>query len=121
MISDPRTLGQQGEAAACAYLKTAGFTIIDTNFRTKAAEVDIIAKDDPFICFIEVKTRNSLKKGLPREAVTLPKQQKIIQAALLYCQKKNIHNPNIRFDVVEVIKKKDSLSVNLIKHAFQAG
>jgi putative endonuclease len=112
--------GDAGETAARSYLESLGFTILDTNWRTRFAEIDIIAKDGDTLCFIEVKTRYNLKKGMPAEAVTLPKQKKIIQAALFYCQKKKIDHPMMRFDVVEVLMVDETLSVNLIKHAFQA-
>lgn len=82
--------------------------------------MDIIARDKDTFCFIEVKTRASLRKGYPREALTLAKQNKLIRAALCYCQKHNIDNSPIRFDLVEVYKKNGKLTVNLIKHAFQA-
>ncbi len=55
MVSEKQTLGQQGERAAISFLKTRGFTILETNYRTKPAEIDIIAKDNDCICFIEVK------------------------------------------------------------------
>jgi len=120
MTSDKKTLGQQGEAAAISFLKTKGFNILETNYRTKPAEIDIIARDNDFICFIEVKTRKSLKKGLPRESVNQTKQKKIITGSLYYLKAKKLMNSRIRFDVVEVLEKNDSFSINLIKHAFQA-
>ena len=40
-----KTLGERGEAIAVAYLKGQKFTIIDRNFRCKAGEVDIVARD----------------------------------------------------------------------------
>lgn len=120
MSGKPKTLGQQGEAAAIAHLKSIGFTILEKNWRTRFAEMDIIAKDNDTFCFVEVKTRQSLKQGLPREALTLPKQKKMIRAALSYCQINRIDNAPLRFDVVEVFKKEGKLTVNLIKHAFQA-
>ncbi len=120
MSHDRISLGKQGERAALSHLKSCGFKILETNWRTKFAELDIIAMDNDTFCFTEVKTRQSLKKGLPREAVTAVKQKKIIQAALLYLKKNKLDDACVRFDVVEVLKENDTLSVNLIKHAFQA-
>ena len=82
--NDNIQLGTAGEAAAVQYLESCGFKIIETDFRTKQAQIDIIAEDQDFVCFIEVKTRRSLKKGLPRESVNLKKQRKIVQGALFY-------------------------------------
>lgn len=121
MSNDKITLGQNGETAAVSYLQTLGFLILETNYRTKPAEIDIIAKDEDCICFIEVKTRRSTKKGLPKESVNYSKQQKIILGASLYLKEKKILNSKIRFDVVEAFEKDGQLNINLIKHAFQAG
>ena len=120
MPDDRKTLGHQGETAAISFLQTLGVTILETNYRTKIAEIDIIAKDNDRICFVEVKTRRSLKKGLPRESVTYSKQKKIILGASFYLKKTKQMNSRIRFDVVEVYKKKCGFDINLIKNAFQA-
>ena len=62
MKNDPIALGRSGETAAVSFLQTLGFAILETNYKTKLTEIDIIAKDKDFICFIEVKTRHSLRK-----------------------------------------------------------
>ena len=119
MVNDKQTLGQQGETAAISFLKDKGFTILETNYRTKPAELDIIAKDDNCICFIEVKTRRSIKKGLPRESVNYSKQKKIITGAMFYLKKNRLLESKVRFDVIEILEKNGNFTVNLIKHAFQ--
>jgi len=120
MKDDRKILGQRGETAAISFLQTRGFTILETNYRTKPAEIDIIAKDKDFLCFIEVKTRRSLKKGLPKESVNYSKQKKIIMGATFYLKEKKQMNSRIRFDVIEVLEKKGCFDINLIKNAFQA-
>jgi putative endonuclease len=76
VVNEKQTLGQQGERAAISFLKTRGFTILETNYRTKPAEIDIIAKDNDCICFIEVKTRRSVKKGCQRNLSTTQNRKK---------------------------------------------
>ncbi len=120
MSNNNKKLGQQGETAAISFLQAKGFVILETNYRTKPAEIDIIANDNDCICFIEVKTRTSLKKGLPRESVNYSKQKKIITGSLFYLKEKNLMNSKIRFDVIEVLKNSNNFNINLIKHAFQA-
>lgn len=121
MTDDRKTLGRQGESAAIGFLQAHGFKILETNFRTKAAEIDIIAKDHETLCFIEVKTRRSIKKGLPKESVTPSKQNKIILGASFYLKKNRLPESRIRFDVIEVFEKEGRFEFNLIKNAFQAG
>jgi putative endonuclease len=114
-----KQLGKQGETGAIRVLKKKGFKILEANYRTKMAEIDIIAKDHDTIRFIEVKTRSNNRKGLPREAVTRTKQNKIIQAALIYLKKNNLSENKVRFDVMEVQQKNGKFSFNFIKNAFQ--
>lgn len=121
MPDDRKSTGDHGEAAARSFLETRGFTILETNFRTRPSEIDIIAKDSDCLCFIEVKTRRSLKKGLPRESVTCSKQKKIILGASLYLKKTGQMDLRIRFDVVEVYIHDGRVDIHLIKNAFQAG
>ncbi len=119
MVNEKQTLVQQGERAAISFLKTRGFIILETNYRTKPAEIDIIAKDNDCICFIEVKTRRSLKKGLPKESVNYSKQKKIITGAMFYLKANKLMESKVRFDVIEILEKNGNFTVNLIKHAFQ--
>ncbi|WP_300461743.1 YraN family protein [Desulfobacula sp.] len=119
MTDDGKTLGHAGETAAAAFLRSQGFAILETNYRTKTSEIDIIARDKEYLCFVEVKTRRSLKKGLPREAVTRSKQKKIILGALFYLKHTHQMDIRVRFDVVEVYENKDGFSFYLMKNAFQ--
>lgn len=118
MTIEKITLGRQGEHQAVSFLKKNGFTILETGFRTPTAEIDIIATETNIICFIEVKTRKSLKKGLPRESVTRAKQQKIISGASYYLKKNNLFQSPVRFDVIEVTLKNGQFSIHHIKQAY---
>jgi putative endonuclease len=118
--SKAQITGKLGEAAAASYIEKIGFLILDKNYRVKNAEIDIIAKDKDTIAFIEVKTRRTLRKGLPAESVNYTKQKKIISAALFYIRENNINNTRLRFDVIEVLDINGSHELKLIKNAFQA-
>lgn len=96
-----KTFGNIGEELATQYLKKKGYQILDRNFSNKIGEIDIIAKQNNTIIFIEVKSRNSAKFGLPREAVTRYKQNKIRTIALSYLKQKKLFNSSCRFDVIE--------------------
>jgi putative endonuclease len=118
MINHQQKIGQSGEKAAAAFLKQKGYILLEQNYRTKTSEIDIIAKDKDCICFVEVKTRTSLKKGLPRESVHYAKQQKLISGASFYLKENKLFDHRVRFDVVEIIITNNKLETTLIKNAF---
>lgn len=121
MTSYCKDLGQSGEQLAVQHLLSSGYTIVETNFTTRFAEIDIIAAIEDCLVFVEVKTRSSLKKGLPREAVTVAKQQKIILAAQQFMKTRALAGQKrIRFDVMEIFYGKDTCSITHIPHAFNS-
>ena len=72
-----KRLGVVGEDYACLYLQKLGYKIIDRNVRFKFGEIDIVAKDEKHICFIEVKTRSNLNYGRPSLALTKQKMEEV--------------------------------------------
>jgi putative endonuclease len=119
-----RSFGKAGERYAAEFLKNNNYKILEKNYRYgRMGEIDIIARENEYICFIEVKSRSNTFFGLPCEAVAVRKQRKIRNLAYIYLKENNLTNENVRFDIVEVILKEEgsSLSVkkiNLIKNAF---
>ena len=101
-----RSLGRYGEDLACKYLQAKGYKILKRNFRCRRfGEIDIVASKAEVLSFIEVKTRASLRYGMPAEAVTLAKQRKIYRVAQYYLQCEGLTSriPMLSFDVVEII------------------
>ena len=91
-----------GESLAAKHLKARGCEILARNYRAIRGEIDLIARDGEFIVFVEVKTRRSLKFGLPQAAVTLQKQRQISKVALAYLQSRNLLDAPCRFDVIAI-------------------
>ena len=115
-----KELGQIGENIAKNYLKQQGYRIIKTNFSNKIGEIDIIAKDGDYICFIEVKTRVNENYGTPSMAVTPDKQRHIALTATSYLKKKSLLDAYCRFDVAEVMfDDNDNFTINYIEDAFR--
>jgi putative endonuclease len=98
-----RTIGQRGEDAAAAYLERAGFTVVERNWRYKNGEIDIVALDGESVVLVEVKTRRTVAKGTPEEAVTLAKQRRIGRLAAAYVQQAGIDSVEVRFDVISIL------------------
>ena len=95
--------GKIGEDIAVAYLKKNGYKIIETNYRNKMGEIDIIACDKRFLVFLEVKSRSNNMFGLPREAADGRKQRKIRNSAMIFINQKRLFDKSARFDVIELI------------------
>ena len=118
-MKNNKTKGNMGEKLAGEYLEKKGYSIVRTNYKGKVGEIDIIAKKDDYLVFVEVKYRVGLNKGFPKEAVTPLKQKRIIETAYEYISKENPKEENYRFDVVEVLKCEDEkIYVNHIENAF---
>ncbi len=91
-----------GESLAVEHLKARGCEILAQNYRAIRGEIDLIVRDGEFTVFVEVKTRRSLKFGLPQAAVTLQKQRQISKVALAYLQAQNLLDAPCRFDVIAI-------------------
>ena len=97
-----KQIGDFGQNIAREYLARKHYEILEENFFTRLGEIDIIAKNNGQVVFVEVKTRLSAKFGLPEEAVGREKIEKMQQAAMEYWQKQQINNDNYRFDMIAV-------------------
>ena len=91
-----------GESLASKHLKARGCEILARNYRARRGEIDLIVQDGEFTVFVEVKTRRSLKFGLPQAAVTWQKQRQISKVALAYLQSHNLLDAPCRFDVIAI-------------------
>jgi putative endonuclease len=110
--------GDKGEQFAAEYLRKLGYKIVDTKYRAKTGEIDIIAKDKEFLVFVEVKTRRSSAYGLPAEAVNYRKQQKIINTALCFLKQRGMVDSACRFDILEIYLEREAIQCNHIVNAF---
>ena len=112
--------GKFGEDKAAEYLRNKGYKIIRRNFSCRAGEIDIIAEDERYLVFAEVKLRKNDRYGEAREFVNTSKQQKIIKTASLFLSRYETEKQP-RFDVIEVYAPKGILSgvtVNHLENAF---
>ena len=101
-VNQKQIEGKIGEDVATLYLEKQGYVIICRNFRCIQGEIDIIAKDNDYIVFIEVKTRANINYGEAKEAVDKEKQKHIYEAAEYYLYKNKKEDSFIRIDVIEV-------------------
>lgn len=90
-------------------------SILTRNYHCRQGEVDIIAKEHPYLLFVEVKYRRNLRKGYPAEAVTMQKQKRIYQVARYYLYEHRLPEETpVRFDVVSIL----GTEIQYIRNAF---
>lgn len=102
-MSQSKEVARIGERLAAQYLKEQGYQILEHNYRLRTGEIDLIAKEGERIVFVEVKTRRTLKFGVPQAAVTITKQKQISKIALSYLQTHDLLDVPCRFDVVAIL------------------
>ncbi|WP_148556331.1 YraN family protein [Terrisporobacter glycolicus] len=108
--------GKLGEEIALKYIISKGGKVIEKNYRTKIGEVDIIAKLNGELVFVEVKSRSNINYGYPSESVNYKKKRKITNVAKYYIIDNSLENLSIRFDVIEIYFNEKK--INHIVNAF---
>lgn len=116
-----RQLGELGEQYTAAWLETQGWRTLDRNWRSRFGELDVVSlTPEHVIVFVEVKTRRTLRYGVPQEAVTDTKQSNLRHAAvqwLMEPEHRFAHN-GVRFDVITIVVRGGVPLVHHIKGAF---
>lgn len=116
-----RAIGNKAEDLACDFLKKKGYKILERNFLIRGGEIDIIAKDNEFLVFVEVKARYSHRFGLPEESITYGKIKFLKKTALFYLLRINWGEKPYRFDLVtlDFSASKDNPELNLIQNIIE--
>ncbi|MGV8963867.1 MAG: YraN family protein [Candidatus Saccharimonadaceae bacterium] len=112
-------LGKEGEKAAANFLRNEGYKVVIQNWTMHRHEIDIIAEDDEFIIFVEVKTRTSRQWGNPEDFIGRTKIKRIVEAADLYLQLNDIDKP-ARFDIIASVWNGESFEIEHIDDAFMS-
>ncbi len=102
MKMEKSEIGKAGEDFAVKTLEKKGYEILDRNFHSRYGEIDIIAKKDSVIAFVEVKTRKTGSMVSPTSAVNRKKREKIVLTAYKYLEDKDTVLLNKRFDVFSI-------------------
>ena len=107
--------GRLGEKFAAKFLSECNYRIDFVNYRNQFGEIDIIARKDQSIVFIEVKTRSSGAVLSPAEAVNLKKRERLIKIAAEYLTQNRI-SLQPRFDVIEIATNQNTSEVEKLNH-----
>ena len=98
--------GREGEALAATYLEEKGFAILHRNWRSSYYEIDLIAIKEGRLHFVEVKARSSKKWGLPEDAVTKTKFNRLLQAADEFLHQHRQYK-HVQYDVLALLKERN--------------
>jgi putative endonuclease len=110
-------LGRWGEDRAKEHLLQSGYEILESNYRFKKAEIDLIARKGNVIIAVEVKTRSGIIVGTPFHAITREKQRNLLLGINHYVQK--FKEPiEVRMDAISVIKQGERINIVHLEDAF---
>ena len=103
MTTTTQALGVYGETLAAQHLVRRGMVLLDHNWRCEAGEVDLVLRDGRDLVFCEVKTRRSVARGTPQEAVTEQKAARMRRVAAAWIEAHDLRSPAVRLDLVAVL------------------
>ena len=110
-------LGKLGEELAVAFLRKAGYKILETNWVFQKAEIDIIAQKQNTLAVVEVKTRSSVDFGLPQDFVKPKKIQLLVKAVNEYVIANDL-DVEVRFDIIAISKEDNRFKMEHLTDAF---
>lgn len=107
--------GASAETCAAQLLVDAGYRIVERNFRCKAGELDIVARDGEVLVFVEVRSRSDDDHGSAVETIRQAKQRRVARVATYYLATVEPVFEECRFDIVAITAGE----AILIKDAFR--
>ena len=111
-------LGTGGEDIAARLYREQGFDVVDRNYRVPGGELDLVARRGSTIVFCEVKTRRSDRWGVPAEAVSWRKQQRLRRAGAQWLREHQPGRVDVRFDVVSILVERGRARAVQLADAF---
>lgn len=115
MNQSRKDLGFLGEKAAFLILLKNGYKILARNYRNRFGEVDIIALDNDTLVFVEVKLRSNFRFGLPEEAVSKPKIDRIKKVGFEFWKKNCPNIKKTRIDIVSIVLSDNKFLGKIVK------
>jgi len=101
-MAEHNDFGKWGEEVAADYLMKQGYCILERDWKSGHRDIDLIARQNDTIVFIEVKTRRNRLFAEPEQAVDWRKRKNLRAAINHYVKYRRIDLP-IRFDIITVI------------------
>lgn len=99
---DRRTVGSAGEALALKHLRASGYEILTTRWRCFVGEIDIVARQNSELVFVEVRARYAAEQGAALESIGRRKQAQLVRTAQAYLADHHLEESAWRIDVVAI-------------------
>jgi putative endonuclease len=109
-MTNTTAIGRAAETAAANYLETHGFTILDRNWRNRWCEIDIVARKDNAVHFVEVKYRRTTAYGAGYDFINYEKANRLTRAALAWCQA-HYYQGDYQIDALSLSGPSDNLKI----------
>lgn len=122
MLTARQAVGRAGEQLARAYLERQGYEIEAANVRVRLGELDLVARDGPALCFIEVRAVSAARFGPAAASIDPRKRLHVLRAARAYlaARRPRWEGP-VRCDVVAIDRAgRTAPRITLIRNAFDA-
>ena len=108
------SIGKLGEKVAREYLEKKGYNIIEQNYKTKYAEIDLIAKKKDILVFVEVRTKTGEEFGTPEDTINRDKKRKLRMNGRAYINRTKWKGP-YRIDAICIVFNPDQ-TVSRLTH-----
>ena len=120
-VDGRKSLGAKAEDHVAQWLQKNGYTVACRNYRCERGEIDIIARKENFLCFVEVRSRSTTAMGSPSLTVDRKKQMRVVKTAMHYIAVEKPGDLHGRFDVAAVTFGSGGIELEYIPAAFEAG
>ncbi|HVE78565.1 MAG TPA: YraN family protein [Gemmatimonadaceae bacterium] len=118
MSAARQSLGVVGERVAERWLGRLGWQVLERRFRSGRRDIDLVARQDATVVFVEVKARRSPRFGGPVEAVGWRKRRELSRSARVWIDRNGVAGDAYRFDVIGVLIEAGRVRVRHVRDAF---
>ena len=119
MTRERQAFGALGERVAERWLVGRGWSIVGRRFRSGHRDIDLVARRDGLVAFVEVKTRQSAELGDPVEAVDWRKRRELARSAAVWIERFGRPGDAYRFDVIGVLIAGRRTRIRHLEDAFR--
>ncbi len=103
LLKNDGNLEERGLEAAARFLVRRGYDVIERDWECSAGKIDIIARDEDTLIFVEVKTRKDNEQGFPTEKASEKKRTKYEKIALAFLHDFEEVDLMVRFDMISIV------------------